>query len=111
MFKAKLNYNIQDPIDNLALDLINYYMVKKHSLSIDRNIRTKMNRNRGLANTSKRLNSSSIITNTTSFNAKNRKFSGPLTEEEKQRRREHNLCNYCGGEGHRVINYSVKSKR
>jgi len=111
MFKAKLNYNIQDPIDNLALDLIDYYVVKKHSLSIDRNIRTKMNRNRGLANTSKRLNSSSITTNTTSFNAKNRKFSGPLTEEEKQRRREHNLCNYCGGEGHKVVNCPIKPKR
>ncbi|CAH2276360.1 Retrotransposon gag, partial [Pelobates cultripes] len=36
---------------------------------------------------------------------------GPLSNEEKQWRRTHNLCLYCGSAGHYAINCPNKSKR
>lgn len=34
---------------------------------------------------------------------------GPLSDEEKDRRRQLNLCYYCGKKGHRVINCMAKT--
>ena len=36
---------------------------------------------------------------------------GPLSEEEKQRRRENRLCLYCGGPGHIAVNCPHRPKR
>ena len=36
---------------------------------------------------------------------------GPLSEEEKQRRRANRLCLYCGGPGHIVVNCPHRPKR
>ena len=36
---------------------------------------------------------------------------GPLSEEEKQRRRAHRLCLYCGGPGHIAVNCPNRPKR
>ncbi|KAE8262024.1 hypothetical protein A4X09_0g7552 [Tilletia walkeri] len=36
---------------------------------------------------------------------------GPLTEAEKQRRRDNNLCLYCGGSGHMATTCPVKTSR
>ena len=36
---------------------------------------------------------------------------GPLSEEEKQRRRANRLCLYCGGPGHIAVNYPHRPRR
>ena len=36
---------------------------------------------------------------------------GPLSEEEKQRRRANRLCLYCGGPGHIVVNCPHRPRR
>jgi len=47
---------------------------------------------------------------TNSFNPYSRRTHEPLTPEEKERRRNENLCLYCGSSEHQVLNCPLKNK-
>ena len=47
---------------------------------------------------------------TNSFNPCSRRTHEPLTPEEKERRRNENLCLYCGSSEHQVLNCPLKNK-
>lgn len=116
MFYAGLNDDIKDALSLNPNLPTTFDQFANLAIQVDNRIfeRRQERKNRGNPGTYTPRNQSQWTHTTTSHQPMDidttKKFQ-PLTAEEKKRRRDNNLCLYCGGTGHVALNCTAKTKQ